>query len=64
MKFFELAACLEPAVPGGLARAPYLRELISIFTTVTEDEWNTRKDPSNLPTDDIFDRLEKEFGGA
>lgn len=57
MKFFELAACFEPAVPRGLARAPYLRELISMFTTVTGDEWTTRKDPSNLPTDSTLESM-------
>lgn len=36
MKFFELPDALQPLVPGGLVRAPYLRELISMFTTVTE----------------------------
>lgn len=62
MKFFELATCLEPAVPGGLSRAPYLRELISMFTTVTEDEWNTRKDPSTLPTDSTLESMYSRDG--
>lgn len=51
MKFHELAACLAPALPGGLARAERMRELISMFTTVTEDEWGTNRDPSTLPSD-------------
>ncbi|MBM7051023.1 ABC-three component system protein [Rothia sp. ZJ1223] len=57
MKFFELAQCLEPAVPGGLARAPYLRELISMFTTVTEADWATRRDPSSLPSDSTLESM-------
>ncbi|XCB30435.1 ABC-three component system protein [Arcanobacterium hippocoleae] len=57
MKFFELADALHPLVPGGLARAPYLRELISMFTTVTETEWTTRADPSFLPSDATLERM-------
>lgn len=57
MKFFELADALHPLVPGGLARAPYLRELISMFTTVTEAEWATRADPSTLPSDATLERM-------
>lgn len=57
MKFFELAKCLEPAVPGGLSRAPYMRELISMFTTVTEDEWDTHRDPSTLPSDSVLESM-------
>lgn len=55
MKFHELAACLEPAVPGGLSRAPYLRELILMFTTVTEHEGGTNQGPSKLPSDSVFE---------
>lgn len=55
MKFHELAACLEPAVPGGLSRVPYLRELILMFTTVTEHEWETNRGPSTLPSDPVFE---------
>lgn len=57
MKFFELADALHPLVPGGLARAPYLRELISMFTTVTEADWATRADPSTLPSDATLERM-------
>lgn len=57
MKSFELATCLEPAVPGGLSRAPYLRELISMFTIVIEDEWDTNQDPSPLPSDSVLESI-------
>ena len=57
MKFFELADALQPLVPGGLARAPYLRELISMFTNVTEAEWKTRNDPSELPSDATLESM-------
>lgn len=57
MKFFELADALQPAVPGGLARAPYLRELISMFTNVTEAEWATRNDPATLPSDATLESM-------
>ncbi|WP_277100731.1 hypothetical protein [Cutibacterium granulosum] len=57
MKFFELADALQPAVPGGLSRAPYLRELISMFTNVTEAEWATRNDPSTLPSDSTLESM-------
>lgn len=57
MKFFELADALHPLVPGGLARAPYLRELFSMFTIVTEAEWETRADPSVLPSDATLERM-------
>ena len=63
MKFFELTQCLEPAVPGGLSRAPYLRELISMFTTVTEDEWTTRNDPSTLPSDATLESMASRDSG-
>lgn len=63
MKFFELAQCLEPAVPGGLSRAPYMRELISMFTTVTEDEWTTRNDPSTLPSDATLESMASRDSG-
>lgn len=57
MKFFELADALQPAVPGGLSRAPYLRELISMFTNVTEAEWATRNDPATLPSDATLESM-------
>ncbi len=57
MKFFELADCLQPVVGKSLARAPYLRELISMFTTVSETEWNTRADPSALPSDATLEAM-------
>lgn len=57
MKFFELADALQPAVPGGLSRASYLRELISMFTNVTEAEWATRNDPSTLPSDSTLESM-------
>ena len=57
MKFFELAKCLEPAVPGGLPRALYLRELISMFTTISEADWATRRDPSHLPSDSVLESM-------
>ena len=37
MKFFELASCLAPAVPGGYSGALFMRELILMFTNVTID---------------------------
>lgn len=63
MKFFELARCLEPAVPGGLSRTPYMCELISMFTTVSEAEWVTRKDPSHLPTDAVRESMASRDSG-
>ncbi|MDT3767777.1 hypothetical protein QS713_06855 [Gleimia hominis] len=57
MKFFELADALQPAVPRSLPRAPYLRELISMFTVVTEDEWTTRNDPSFFPSDTTLESM-------
>ena len=55
MKFFELAKCLKPAMPRGLSRAPFMRELISMFTTFTEDEWGTNRAPSTLPSDSALE---------
>ncbi|QTG75813.1 hypothetical protein [Trueperella pecoris] len=49
MKFHELAACLAPSLPGGLARAERMRKLISMFTTVTEDEWGTKAEERVAP---------------
>ncbi|MDO5722517.1 MAG: hypothetical protein Q4P06_08280 [Actinomycetaceae bacterium] len=57
MKFFEFAEAMKPLVPGKLTRAPYLRELISMFTTVTEDEWGTDKDPVTVVTDSTLDSM-------
>lgn len=57
MKLFELADVLQPAVPGSLSRAPYLRELISMFTNVTEAEWATRVDPSALPSNSTLESM-------
>lgn len=57
MRFFELADALHPLVPGGLTRTPYLREMISMFTTVTEAEWATRADPSTLPSGATLERM-------
>lgn len=42
---------------GELACAPYLRELISMFATVTEDEWDTAQDPSILPPNSVLESL-------
>ncbi|MGO3330745.1 hypothetical protein [Brevibacterium aurantiacum] len=63
MKFHELAACLAPALPGGLARAERMRELISMFTTVTEDEWGTNRDPSTLPSDSVLESMASRASG-
>lgn len=63
MKFHELAACLAPALPGGLARAERMRELISMFTTVTEDEWGTRNDPTALPSDSVLESMASRASG-
>ncbi|OKL50466.1 hypothetical protein [Boudabousia marimammalium] len=57
MKLFELADTPHPLVPRGLAHAPYLRELISMFTTVTEAEWVTRAGPYTLPSDATLERI-------
>lgn len=57
MKFFEFAEAMRPLVPGKLTRAPYLRELISMFTTVTDDEWNTDKDPVTAVSDSTLDSM-------
>lgn len=63
MKFHELATCLAPALPGGLARAERMRELISMFTTVTEDEWGTNRDPSTLPSDSVLESMASRASG-
>lgn len=63
MKFHELAACRAPALPGGLARAERMRELISMFTTVTEDEWGTNRDPSTLPSDSVLESTASRASG-
>lgn len=63
MKFHELAACLAPALPGGLARAERMRELISMFTTVTEDEWGTNRDPSALASDSVLESMASRASG-
>ncbi|TRX47074.1 hypothetical protein FNY88_10840 [Corynebacterium guaraldiae] len=63
MKFYELAMCLAPALPGGLARAERMRELISMFTTVTEDEWGTRSDPAELPSDSVLESMASRSSG-
>ncbi len=57
MKFFEFAEAMRPLVPGKLSRAPYLRELISMFTTVTENEWGTRNDPITVVSDSTLDSM-------
>ncbi|ALU21850.1 hypothetical protein AN398_06985 [Corynebacterium pseudotuberculosis] len=63
MKFHELAACLAPALPGGLARAERMRELIFVFTTVTEDEWGTNRDPSTLASDSVLESMASRPSG-
>lgn len=57
MKFHELGTRPAPTVPGGLTRAGRTREMISMFTTVTEDEWNTNRAPSTLPPDSAFESI-------
>lgn len=47
MQFHEWAKSVRPVVPGNLHGPTYARELISMFTTVTEDEWGTWKDPTS-----------------
>lgn len=63
MKFDELAACLAPALPGGLAPAERIRELISMCTIVTEDEWGTRNDPTALPSDSVLESMASRAAG-
>lgn len=63
MKFHELAACLAPGLPGGLASAERMRELISMFTTVTEDEWGINRDPSALPSDSVLESMASRASG-
>ena len=58
MRFFELADALHPLVPGGLTRTPYLREMISMFTTVTEAEWAQLAPPSPLASGATSESLE------
>lgn len=41
----------------GLLRAPYLRELISMFTTVTKDEWDINRDLSTLPSGSALESM-------
>lgn len=57
MRFFELADGLRTLGPGGLARAPYLRESFSMFTTVIEAEWSTRSASTMLPNDATLGRM-------
>lgn len=63
MKFFELAKCLEPAAPGGLSRGPYMREVISMFATVTEDGLGSNRDSSTLPSDSMFESIASRDSG-
>ena len=64
MKFHESAACLAPALPGGLARAERMRELISMFTTVTDTEWGTKRDPSTLAPNSVLESLASRDTGV
>lgn len=57
MEFNEWCKAMKPLVPGGLGGPSYMRELISMFTTVSEDEWTTRKDPSVLPSDATLESM-------
>lgn len=57
VKFFEFAKCLKPAIPGGLPRASYMRELISMFTTITEEEWQSPRDPARLVSDSVLESM-------
>lgn len=41
MQFHQWAKSVRPVVPGNLHGPSYARELISMFTTVNEGEWNT-----------------------
>lgn len=57
MEFNEWCKAMKPLVPGGLGGPSYMREFISMFTTVSEDEWTTRKDPSVLPGDATLESM-------
>lgn len=54
MKFFEPTMCPEPAIRSDFTRNPFVHEPILIFTTVTEEKWNTHNDPSVLLTDSVL----------
>lgn len=57
MKFFEFAQAIAPLVPGSLPRAPFMRELISMLTSIKESEWGTRKDPEEFPSDTTLESM-------
>lgn len=57
MEFNEWCKAMKPLVPGGLGGPTYMRELISMFTTVSGNEWATRKDPSTLPSDSTLEAM-------
>jgi len=40
-----------------------MRELISMFTTVTEDEWGINRDPSALPSDSVLESMASRASG-
>lgn len=64
MKFFEFAQAVRPLVPGGLNRESYLRELISMLTSVPESELGHRFDPSVFPSDNTLQSMysrDKDF---
>lgn len=65
MQFHQWAKSVRPVVPGSLHGPSYARELISMFTTVNEGEWNTRNDPTSTASisDDVLTSLMSRDAG-
>ena len=65
MQFHQWAKSVRPVVPGNLHGPSYARELISMFTTVNEGEWNTRNDPTSTASisDDVLTSLMSRDAG-
>ncbi|WP_418968480.1 ABC-three component system protein [Alloscardovia omnicolens] len=64
MKFFEFAHAVRPLVPGSLNRSNYLRELVSMLTSVPESELGHRFDPSVFPSSETLESMysrERDF---
>jgi len=65
VQFHQWAKSVRPVVPGNLHGPSYARELISMFTTVNEGEWNTRNDPTSTASisDDVLTSLMSRDAG-
>lgn len=52
MRFCDLLKCLLPVTGKGNNGTEHVAEVISMLTSVPEDKWNTRDDPSVLASDE------------